>query len=91
MKISTKIFDKFFNLKSFFNNYSENLLFLKNYFFKYILKIFNLKKKLTYFFIYTILKIYTFQYVWFLNNNNNNLFLLFWKNVYFFFQITKLY
>ena len=37
---STTIFDKFFYLKYFFNNYSKILLFLENYFFK---KIYHLK------------------------------------------------
>ena len=49
---STTMFDKFFYLKSFFNNYSKILLFLENYFFKkiYILKIYHfLKINLTYF------------------------------------------
>ena len=44
---STTIFDKFFYLKYFFNNYSKILLFLENYFFK---KIYHLKNIiLTYF------------------------------------------
>ena len=82
------MFDKLFNLKSFFNNYSKNLLFFKKLIFKkYILKIYHLKKNFDIFlviFIYTILKIYTFQDVWFLNNNNNILFLFFKKMMYFF-------
>ena len=47
---STTIFDKFFYL-NFFNNYSENDIFLEKYFFKKnILKIYHLKKiNLTYF------------------------------------------
>ena len=46
---STIMFEKLFDL-IFFNYYCENLLFLENYFFKYIIKIYHLKKiNLTYF------------------------------------------
>ena len=57
------MFDKLFYLKSFLNNYFENLLFFENYFFlKCILKISFLKNK---FDILVIFYIHNFKYIYF--------------------------
>ena len=63
MKRIIHLFIIIFN-KFFFNNYSKNLLFLKNKFYIF----------LVIFYIHNFKYIYIFQNIWFLNNNNLFLF-----------------